>query len=152
MPKVEKSITINVPIETAYALVADQPERMKEWWPPIELQERVTPPPTIIGSRSQYVYNMLGIKIKGEHEVLQLTPNQHIYVKTITGIDSTFDFQFERIDNSRTEITIRVDYRLPGSVLGRILDKVLLERENVKNLEQGLENLKNLLEAESVTS
>ena len=151
MPKVEKSIRINVPVEIAYALIADEPERMKEWWPPIELQERTTPPPTVIGSRSHYVYNMLGIKIKGEHEVLQLTPNEHIYVKTLTGIDSTFDFQFERVDTNQTRLTISVDYRLPGSVLGRILDKVLLERENVKNLEQGLENLKNLLEAETVT-
>ena len=151
MPKVEKSARINVPVETAYALIADQPERMKEWWPPIELQERVTPPPTVIGSRSQYVYNMLGIKIKGEHEILQLTPNEHIYVKTVTGIDSTFDFRFERVDTTQTQITIRVDYRLPGSVLGRILDKVLLERENVKNLEQGLNNLKTLLEGEGVS-
>jgi uncharacterized membrane protein len=151
VPKVEKSICINVPVETAYTLIADQPERMKEWWPPIELQERVTPPPTIIGSRSQYVYNMLGIKIKGEHEVLQLTPNEHLYVKTLTGIDSTFDFRFERVDSTKTQITISVDYRLPGSVLGRILDKVLLERENVKNLEQGLENLKTILEAETVS-
>jgi carbon monoxide dehydrogenase subunit G len=149
MPKVEKSITINVPIDTVFSMVADEPERMAEWWPPIELQERVSPPPTNIGSVSRYVYNMLGVKIKGEHRVESIQREDHLTVKTISGLDSTFHFQFEPAGANATRLTITVDYQLPGSIVGQLLNKAVIEGENAKNLEKGLENLKGILEEEN---
>jgi uncharacterized membrane protein len=148
MPRVEKSITINVPVNVVYSMIADMPERMAEWWPPIESQERVSPPPTQVGSVSRYVYNMLGVKIAGEHQVQQLQRDEHLLVKTISGLDSTFDFKFEPLGDDETKLTIRVDYQLPGSIIGQILNKALIEGENVRNLEKGLENLKGILEEE----
>jgi uncharacterized membrane protein len=149
MPAVEKSITINVPIDTVFSMVADAPERMAEWWPPIELQERVSPPPTNVGSVSRYVYNMLGVKIKGEHRVESIRRNDHLTVKTISGLDSSFHFQFEPAGASATRLTITVDYQLPGSIVGQLLNKAVIEGENAKNLEKGLENLKRIMEEEN---
>ncbi|MBI5930767.1 MAG: SRPBCC family protein [Chloroflexi bacterium] len=152
MPQVQQSVKISVPVEKVFSFIADQPERMVEWWPPIELQERLTPPPTQVGSRSRYQYNMIGIKVRGEHEVMQFVSNQRLYIKTLTGLDSAFDFQFEMVESNQTQLTVRVEYMLPGSVLGRILDKTLVERENVQNLEVGLANLKRILEQELAIS
>lgn len=153
MPRVERSITINVPVEKAYALIADAPERMAEWWPPIELQERVSPPPTALGSVSRYVYNMMGVKIKGEHLVQSIRRNEYLSVKTLSGIDSTFDFSFSPSNNGEvntaTRLTIAVDYQLPGAIIGQLINKTLIEGENIQNLEKGLENLKGILEREN---
>jgi uncharacterized membrane protein len=135
VPEVQQSIEIGVPVENVFMMIANCPERMSEWWTQFELQERITPAPTVIGSRSQYIYNMVGIKIKGEHEVLKLIPNGYLYVKTLTGIDSAFEFVFEQLAQSQSRLTVRVEYRLPGSVLGRILDKVLVEDTNVSKSE-----------------
>lgn len=146
MPSVEKSIEINAPVEVVFDFIANQPERMPDWWRPIELQERITPAPTTLGSRSRYVYNMMGVKIKGEHEVKALTENQHLHVKTLSGIDSAFDFSFAPA-NGGTLLTIRVDYNLPGSVLGQLLNKLAVEQKNERDLEDGLQNLKSILEA-----
>ncbi|GIK62647.1 MAG: hypothetical protein BroJett018_04410 [Chloroflexota bacterium] len=146
MPQVQQSIKIDAPVEKVFAFIAEQPERMVEWWPPIELQERLTPPPTQVGSRSRYQYNMMGIKVRGEHEVMQFIANQRLYIKTLTGLDCAFDFQFETPDTNQTQLTVRIEYMLPASVLGRILDKTLVERENLQNLEVGLTNLKRILE------
>jgi uncharacterized membrane protein len=121
---------------------------MAEWWPPIELQERVTPPPTDLGSVSRYVYNMMGVKIKGEHEVLEMTPNQHLKVKTTSGIDSQFDWHFAPAP-SGTSLTVRVDYTLPGSVLGQLLNRLAIEKKNEQDLEEGLRNLKQIVESEA---
>lgn len=145
MPLVEQSIDINAPAEAVFDIVANQPERQAEWWPPIELQERVSPPPTEIGSVSRYVYNMMGVKIKGEHEVLEMTPNEYLLVKTTSGIDSSFEFIFQPIA-SGTRLTIRVDYKLPGSVLGQLLNKLVIEKKNEDDLREGLANLKALAE------
>ncbi len=148
MPYVEQSIEIHASVETVFDMIANQPERMADWWPPIELQERVTPPPTGLGSVSRYVYNMMGVKIKGEHEVLELTPNQHLKVKTTSGIDSQFDWHFEPSPGG-THLTVRVDYTLPGSVLGQLLNRLAIEKKNEQDLEEGLHNLKAILESEA---
>jgi len=149
MPLVEQSIEIQAPVEAVFGIVAHHPERQAEWWPPIELQERVSPPPTTVGSVSRYVYNMMGVKIKGEHEVLEMTDNQYLKVKTISGIDSTFEFLFQPKGNATT-LTIRVDYQLPGSVLGQLLNKLVIEQKNEADLRDGLANLKAIVEREKV--
>jgi uncharacterized membrane protein len=146
MPHVEESIEIHAPVEVVFDLIAEQPERMAEWWPPIELQERVTPPPTAVGSIARYVYNMMNVTIRGEHEVIVLEPNQHLRVETISGIDSAFDFHFAPT-NAGTRLTIRVDYSLPGSVLGQLMNRVIIEERNLKDLQEGLRNLKAIAEA-----
>jgi uncharacterized membrane protein len=148
MPVVEKSIEIQAPVEAVFDMIANQPERQPEWWPPIELQERVTPPPTALKSVSRYVYNMMGVKIKGEHEVINMTENEHLVVKTISGIDSTFEFMFQP-SGSGTHLTIRVDYKLPGSVIGQLLNKLVIEQKNENDLIEGLQNLKAIMEHEA---
>ncbi len=147
MPQVERSISINAPVERVFSFIADEPERMPDWWPPMELQERVTPPPTDVGSVSRYVYNMMGVKIKGEHRVEEMSRNRRLVVKTTSGIDSKFDFSFEP-EGDGTRLTIKVEYSLPGSVLGQLLNKALIEKQNIRDLEKGLENLKSILEGE----
>lgn len=148
MPLVEQSIDIEAPVQAVFGMIADQPERQPEWWPPIELQERVTPPPTTLGSVSRYVYNMMGVKIKGEHEVMEIRRNEYLLVKTTSGIDSTFEFIFEPL-GSGTRLTIRVDYKLPGSVIGQLLNKLVIEQKNEADLRDGLANLKAILEREA---
>ncbi len=148
MPQVEEAIEIHAPVEFVFSLIADQPERMAEWWPPIELQERVTPAPTVKGSISRYVYNMMGVKIKGEHTVTEMRANQHLRVETISGIDSEFDFSFGTGENGSTMLRVRVRYKLPGSVLGQLLNRVAIEERNVRDLVEGLQNLKRIAEQE----
>jgi uncharacterized membrane protein len=107
----------------------------------------VTPPPTAVGSVSRYVYNMLGVKIKGEHQVVELDENARLVVKTMSGIDSAFEFTFTPSD-SGTELTVRVEYTLPGSVLGQLLNRLAIEQRNERDLAEGLQNLKQIVEAE----
>lgn len=157
MPRVQNAIDIQAPTARVFTMIANYPERMPDWWNTFELQQRVTPPPTQIGSVSRYVYNMLGIKIKGEHKVLEMTENAYLLVKTTTGIDSTFEFIFEPLDAqitdtgesvAMTRLTISVDYALPGSVLGQLLNRLTMEQKNERDLHEALINLKALIETQ----
>jgi uncharacterized membrane protein len=148
MPLVEQSIEIESPVSAVFGMIADQPERQPEWWPPIELQERVSPPPTDIGSVSHYVYNMMGVKIRGDHKVQEMRRDEYMRVKTISGIDSQFEFFFQP-HGSGTYLTIRVNYSLPGSVIGQLLNKMVIEKKNEDDLRDGLANLKAIMENEA---
>jgi uncharacterized membrane protein len=146
MPEVENSIEIAAPVETVFDVIANQPERMVDWWPPYELNERVTPAPTRVDSVSRYVYNMMGVKLKGEHKVMEMRENEFLRVQTISGIDSTFEFTFLPSDTG-TNLDIRVVYTVPGGLIGKALNKLAVEKKNEEDLNHGLQNLKQLIES-----
>ena len=147
MALVEKSIVINAPVEEVFQFIANQPERMPDWWGPMEEQERVTPAPTKIGSVSRYVYSMMGFKIKGEHEVKAYDENSRLLIKTTSGIDSTFDFRFAPAGDG-TELSVIVEYTLPGGAIGRLGEQAVLSK-NEKDWEKGLAKLKEIMESGS---
>ncbi len=153
MPQVEQSILIQASPAAVFSLIAHEPERMPEWWTALERQERVTPPPTAAGSVTRYVYNMLGMRIKGEHQVLAYEPDHHLVVRTISGIDSMFDFSFASADETsageNTQLIVRVAYTLPGSVLGHLINRRTIEQQNEQIVIDSLNNLKALVEREA---
>lgn len=148
MPHVEKSIVIDASPETVFQFIANQPERMPEWWEPMKEQTRITPAPTVLGSKSRYVYELMRFKVKGEHEVKEITPNKHLFIEVLTGIDCTFDFKFEPVGSS-TKLTVNVDYTTPGGFLGEVANKLIIERKNEEAWEEGLASLKKIIESEN---
>ncbi len=149
MPQIEQSILIQASPAAVFSVIAHEPERMPEWWTALEIQQRVTPPPTAAGSIAHYVYNMLGMRIKGEHQVLVYEPPRHLVVRTISGIDSMFDFSLTAPgDGDETQLIVRVAYTLPGSVLGHLINRRTIEQENEQVVVESLNNLKALVEAE----
>jgi uncharacterized membrane protein len=46
-----------------------------------------------------------------------------------------------------TKVTMRFDYEMPGAALGKVLDKLVVERMNAKNLDSSLSKLKELVES-----
>lgn len=148
MPQVEQSIEIAASPNTVFALIADQPERIAEWWREFELQQRVTPPPTAVGSVARYVYNMMGIRIKGEHEVLQMEAGAHLVIRTVSGLDGMLDYRFAPTEGG-TRLTVLFAYSLPGSMLGQRLNRNNMEQKTGRDLALGLENLKALIEGET---
>lgn len=59
----------------------------------------------------------------------------------------TFWYTFDEGDG-KTTVTQKVAYTIPGSFLGKALDKLFVERQNAKDIEQQLANLKSLAEAD----
>ena len=45
-----------------------------------------------------------------------------------------------------TTVTARVDYTIPGSYLGQILDKLFVERQNSRDMADNLRRLKEMAE------
>ena len=46
-----------------------------------------------------------------------------------------------------TRVTMRFEYEMPGGGVGKLFDRLVVERMNAQNLERSLENLKRLLES-----
>jgi uncharacterized membrane protein len=55
-------------------------------------------------------------------------------------------------EGDETRLTTTFDYALPGGVLGKIADAIVVKRMNAKSLEQALHNFKALVERQSVVT
>jgi len=144
MAHVEKSIVINAPAEKVFMRVEDN-ESFPEWWPNMIEQKRQTPGPLAVGSKSRFTYNMLGVKTTGEVELTTYEPPTHLVARTSGGVNGTFDWRCTP-EGSGTRLSVVVDYTLPGSILGKIADKLVVEKRNEADLEEGLKKLKALIE------
>jgi uncharacterized membrane protein len=155
MPRIQHAIAIDAPPDQVFRMVTEYPERMPDWWSAFELQQRITPPPTTVGSLLRYVYNMMGVKIKGEMSVVELTAPAHLHLRTTSGLEASFQFIIDPFTDDEgvlhTTFAVQLDYVLPGAILGTFLNRQTLEQHNLHDVQQALINLKALIETHVAT-
>ncbi len=123
MAKVERSMTINAPVEKVFAYI-DDPMNELEWFPGLmEIRDATGKG---VSARSRFVYKMIGIRLEGESTVTEHIPNERIVTQSKGGIISTWTWTFKP-ENGRTRLTVVVDYTIPIPVLGKVAEAVVLK-------------------------
>ena len=123
MAKVERSMTINAPVEKVFAYI-DDPMNELEWFPGLmEIRDVMGKG---VGARSRFAYKMIGIRLEGESTVTEHIPNERIVTQSKGGIISTWTWTFKP-ENGRTRLTVVVDYTIPIPVLGKVAEAAVLK-------------------------
>ena len=144
MPKAETAIKIHVPVEMVFDAIVD-PESIPRF-APIHAVSNVKGKPGEQGSSADYEYRMLGIKLKQTMTVLDVqTPHSIIYEMS-GGIPGKWAYTLEPHEGG-TVVRTRVDYSVRAGIIGRIANRLFIERMNQKNLESGQLGLKNFCES-----
>ena len=65
--------------------------------------------------------------------------------KSIAGMKNKGRWAFAPTEKG-TEVTFLMDYELPASHLGKVLDKLFVERQNRKDISESLQRVKAILE------
>jgi len=144
MPKIERSITINAPVENVFAYIND-PELNPEWLPSMLEVKDVNITEQGVGSHFKWVYKMAGIRINGETTTLEHVPNQRIVVQSKVGINSKWSWTFEPYDNG-TRLSLVLEYTVPVPVLGKLAEAVVL-KQNEKEADAAMANIKAKMES-----
>jgi len=142
MAHIHKRIEIKAPVEKVYSYI-DDPKNSPEWITNMIEVNDVTG--TGVDRHFNWVWNMSGMKFKGESTNVQDVPNKHITLKSKGGIEATWDYKFE----SKKDVTILdldIDYNVPVPVLGKLAEKMIL-KHNERDAEMALGNLKDKLES-----
>jgi uncharacterized membrane protein len=142
MARVHSNIEIKAPIEKVFSYI-DETTNLPEWITNMIEVHDVTG--SGVGKHFNWVWNMAGIKIKGESTISEAIPNKRIVTKSKGGIDATWDFKFE----SKKDVTVLdldIEYSIPVPVLGKLAEKVIL-KHNERDSEMALMNLKDRLES-----
>ena len=96
------------------------------------------------GCKYKWTFKMGGLNVDGETEISD-SSSERFVMATAGGIPSTWTWEMKPVEGG-TELKLSIDYTVPGSVLGAIANKLIIEKENDKELRSALVNLKGRLE------
>lgn len=142
MATVERSITIEAPLREVFEYM-DYPPHQAEISPSIVEVENVERLPNG-GSRSDWVYKMVGVRLRGSVEAVAYEPNERIVFDMRGSIEGQIRWEFKR-RSGKTEVVYHADYTVPVPRLGEPLAK-LASGYNEREVESTLANLKARME------
>lgn len=145
MASVTKDITVNTPVDTAFAFVADHPERATSFIPGLNRIEDVAPRDAAPGQTWRYEFNWFGLVITGQSRCTRLERPRLYEFETISGNRSTWQYRFEPAGDG-TRVTLHVDYDVPANQLARFATEGTLQSMNEQRAQETLANLKGLVE------
>ena len=143
MATVERSILIDASTDTIDAIALDG-NRLSEWYVGVE---QATPDDLYpeVGGRVSLVYKAAAVTFKLTLTVMELVRGDYVSYQMSGMMVGTQEWSHAP-EGGKNRLTARVEYDMPGGVLGKIADKLVVERMNARNLEESLENLKALVE------
>jgi uncharacterized membrane protein len=148
MTTVERSILIKATPEEIEAVHNDI-DRLPEWFAGIEKAVAVEPYPHA-GGKLKLTYKAGGITFETTNTCLEYEYARIGRFKMEGMLTGNYAEILEPVEGG-TRFTMNFDYQMPGGGVGRIVDRLFVEKMNVKNLEDSLRNLKALVEREEST-
>jgi uncharacterized membrane protein len=143
MTLIEKSVTINAPVDKVLSILED-PERQSELNPNLKL---LSHHPSPLGFYdTTWEYKMATMKFSGESTVTAYEQGKRIVFESKGGIDSRWEWTINTQGNL-TQVALALTYTMPGSLLGAAINKLVIEGQNEKDVEGELANLKRLAES-----
>ena len=142
MVKIEKTITINAPVEKVFGYVSE-PTNLLEIWPSLVEVKDVQRLPNG-GHSFRWVYKMAGMRFEGSSEITEYVANQRAVTKTKGGIESIHTAIYQP-EAGGTKVTIEVEYTVPIPLLGRLVEAFIV-KQNEHEAEVYLANLKARME------
>jgi len=144
MTTIERSIEIEAPVESVFDFVTDWRnmsrfmERTYDWKPTTEKTR---------GDGVRLAHKQKGLfrEIAYECEISGFVENEGFTITSFKGPQAKSQWAFESLGD-RTKVTLIVGYKVPGSIVGGILDALLVKRMSETTFYRSLQNLKRLLE------
>ena len=141
---VQTEVSINNTPEAVIGYVADVNNRPL-YLPSLKSVSDIEGEPSAVGTTWRWKWNMLGAEFEGSGRCLEHVPGQRYSFTTEGGIASTFTYEAAASDGG-TNLTIRVDFEVPETLLSRLGLESLLESLKKGDADQAAQNLKVILE------
>jgi coenzyme Q-binding protein COQ10 len=143
MAKIERSIYIEAPPEAIQALIVDT-SRWREWSEEVEGIQPDDIWPHAGGEVSMAV-KAPGISGDLKYISREYTPGRSMTLE-IEGLIRGVVSYICTPEGNGTHLTVDMQYELPGGILGKALNKLVMERQSTNDLDKRLEKMKAVLE------
>lgn len=143
MTTLERSILIEATTQEIQTIALDA-NRLPEWYAGIQKAQPDETYPEV-GGVVEAVYKAAGISFNIKMTTVELVWGDHQTLKMEGMITGTSRWVFTP-EAEGTRVTATFDYEMPGGGLGKVFDKLLVERMNADNLDKSLKKLKTVAE------
>jgi uncharacterized membrane protein len=144
--KVTKSIEIEAPPEKVFAFINDE-KKMNELSKGMAEGEYTSKGPVGVGSTLHYVGKAGGSQAEWDMEITEFEKNKKVAMRTIGASKFKMTGSHTLEPTARgTKLTNTMDYELPYSILGKIVDKLKVHKDIEKQVEKQLRDMKKALE------
>lgn len=145
MTRLEKTTTIYAPIEKVFEFV-DGPENVARYAVGVSRVKEVSKTEKHVGDIMTLTYTALGKRFDEQFTYTEYNKPTLLVSKVTGQMAGTFHVALKQEASNQTLVTLKTDYEIVSSALGRALNRLLLERVNEKNLERTLGNIKMMVE------
>jgi uncharacterized membrane protein len=146
LARIEKTIEIEAPVEQVWPMVFW--DKVPAWMDQIKNARYTSKYKDQIGATAHVVGEAGGIKSEWEAETTEWMENEKFAWRTTTGTFTGFgSMTLNQIDKG-TRATFLMDYDLPYSFLGKLVDKLRVSRDLERGTERALKKLKKITEGE----
>jgi uncharacterized protein YndB with AHSA1/START domain len=139
MAVVQRSVQIRASPRETMALLSDA-SRWPDWYPGMTGIDIAAPFPEA-GGRVTFKVKSAGVSMAITETVLEYQPGK-LQLLGMEGMLSGRARWELTPEGDGTRLTTTFDYALPGGVLGKLADALIVKRMNAKSLEEALDNLK----------
>jgi len=143
MAIVQRTVQIKASPEQTMSLLSDA-SRWPDWYPGMT-QIEITAPFPSAGGKVAFKVKSAGVSMTITETVLDYQANK-LQLLQMEGMLSGRARWELTPQGDGTRLTTTFDYALPGGVVGKLADALIVKRLNGKSLEEGLNNFKALVE------
>jgi uncharacterized membrane protein len=144
LARIEKSIEIEAPAEKIWPMVFW--DKVPLWMDVIKKAECTSKYRDRIGATAHVNGEAGGVKAEWDAETTEWTENEKFAWRTTAGGLTGFGSMTLSPVKAGTKATFLMDYDLPYSFLGKLVDKLRVSRDLEKGTEKGLKKLKEIAE------
>jgi hypothetical protein len=144
MARIEKSIEINASPQKIWPLI--QPEKMSVWYKPFKQVEWTSEEKFKEGSTFRIVSEFSGMKAESTAEMTSVVENKQGIWRTTSGPYTSIASAVLSPASNGTKATFSMDYELPYSILGKLIDKLRFHKAIEKSFDEGTQLLKKIAE------
>jgi uncharacterized membrane protein len=117
-----------------------------EWYDPFKKVEWTSKDKHKVGSTVHITTELAGIKSAWDGETTEYTENEKVAWRSTGGSFTGIGFNALSTTKAGTKVTIMMDYELPYSILGKLIDKLRFHKALEKSYDIGLKKMKDILE------
>ncbi len=143
MATVQRNVQIKASPQETMALLSDA-SRWPDWYPGMTALDITAPFPEA-GGKVSFKVKSAGLSMPVTETVLEYQPDK-LQLLEMEGMLSGRARWEVSPEGDETRLTTTFDYTLPGGMLGKFADALMVKRMNGKSLGEALDNFKALVE------
>ncbi|MER6393834.1 SRPBCC family protein [Streptomyces sp. NPDC059382] len=124
MTEVRFVATCNAPLDVTFAYLDDY-RNVTEYWHGMTSYKPVGALDHGPGSIYEAISRMGPSTLKSTIETVEWEKDVRIAYTSVSGMDSNTTFDFAAVDATHSTVEFRIEFRLPGGIAGRAIEKTL---------------------------